>query len=178
MLFWAITNFHFLSLSSSPQHAALRHRHSGKAMSAIYSLRAIGTPPVIDRLNKLLRQLCNEGRPIHAPAEVISAVKYPVEAREWLLRYPEQEVRHRMIAKWLISGRPETPELLTQWCKTVKSMPDDFYLWKGDENIRASKIMIIREVKRERDAYIRRYKRWIEDGQREHFNSGTYEDPD
>jgi hypothetical protein len=55
-------------------------------------------------------------------------------------------------------------------------MPDDFYLWKDDPDIAASKRRIALSAVRLRHEYVRRYKRWIDDGQRMPLHYGCYED--
>jgi hypothetical protein len=176
LVFWAITNFHYAWLSVSEADPVLRHWLHSKVTTSITALRNIGTPTVMDRLNKLLRQLLNEGHEIHEPGECIDPDRYPAEAHMWLLDYPEPLVRYRMLGEWLHSSRPETPELVDAWCRRLHKMPDDFYLWKDDPDIAASKRRIALSAVRLRHEYVRRYKRWIDDGQRMPLHYGCYED--
>lgn len=176
LLIWGFTNFHIQASQIADLHKIERDVLMSKSQCSFLSLGNIGTPAVMDRLNKLLRQLQNEGHGIYEPGAVINPANYPVEAREWLLNYPEPLVRYGMLDEWLHSGRPETPELVDAFCKRLTAFPDDFYLWRGDPDVAASKRDIIEEVKRARASYVRRYKRWMADGQKENFNSGNYYD--
>jgi len=176
LLLWGVTNFHLAALDIPATNRMLRHWISSKSRESIASLRTIGTPGVISRLNTLLRQLCDEGHPIHEPGEVISPAAYPVEARDWLLNHPEPLVRYRMVGEWLMSGRPETPKLLYEWCRRIGSMPDDFYLWKGESDIVAAKKEIVNEILRQCKNYTAQHRRWMSDGQRLPFASGEYRD--
>jgi hypothetical protein len=176
LLVWAFTNFHFLGVDIAGVDSMQQQSLMGKSDSSVLALVNMGTPALMDRLNKLLRQLQNEGTPIYEACHTIDPRKYPVEARAWLLNYPEPRVRYNMCNEWLRSGRPETPILINEYCTRVNSMPDDFYLWKGEPNIVAAKRREIKATRMACDEYVRKYKRWMADGQKEGFNSGYYDD--
>lgn|GEM_PF-5648945 len=177
LLLWGYTNFYYDARRIVDMQDLYRDIAMTKSHCSLNSLRNMGTPTVIDRVNKMQRLMCDAGDDLSMPGETIDPAQYPVDAREWLLNYPEPDVRYNMVHEWLHSGRPETPELLNEWCRRINSMPDDFHLWAGDPNVPASKRKIVRYVKDLRVRYIRRYQRWQADGQKDCFNSGRYRDP-
>ena len=179
LLLWGFTNYYFVALTmaketgeETPDGLGITR---GKSDSSLRGLRNIGTPQTMDKLNKLLRQLCNEGRCIHEPGETIDPNCYPNEAKDWLLKYPEELVRVRMAHEWLGSSRPETPELIRQHIKWLKTLPKDRPFWSSG-NGESWKKDSINSLEREVKRFEVRYQRWLEDGKRLNINDGSYKD--
>lgn len=178
LLLWGFTNYHFVALTMPKEHSDYkpdgRDITQGKSGSSLRRLRRIGTPYTIDKLNKMLRQLCNEGRCIHEPGETIDPDLYATEAKDWLLNYPEDLVRWRMAGNWLGPSRPETPEPIRRHIKWLKTLPQKHPFWSsGDESWKGD---ALDTVERDLRDYEVQYQRWLEDGKHKNINAGSYKD--
>lgn len=179
VLLWSFTNYHSVALGmpmengeySSTGHFAM----SGMSSSSLSGLRHIGTPDAMDRVNHVLRQLCNEGRSIFEPDETIDPDTYPKEAADWLLNYPEDKVRMSMAHRWLKSSRPETPELIRKHIKWVKGLSKTHSAWYNSYD-GSYKAAMVESMEQQLKEYQVRYRRWEEDGKRLNINSGEYRD--
>jgi len=151
-----------------------------KSSVSLRGLCKIGTPNVINRLNKLHSKLLAEGNSLgHIPGETIDPDKYPKESREWFLNHPELEVRKNMFYRWYNSSRPEANEVMDLYIRQLEKIPKlDSYWTKGEREIDKPhmKEILLREKKEILGRRKREYKRWLEDGKRMPLKYGCYKD--
>ena len=171
------TNYALLArqLPGSYYENKLKGLYNDRATASIRALQSIGTPSVIDKLNKVLRKLKDEGKDTGEPCRTISPDRFPLEAKDWLLNYPDDEVRMNMARNWLKSSRPETPELIKQHIKWCKTLPANHPYWSNRAG-ECWKDTIIKSRESEMKEFEVRYQRWIEDGKHLNINEGSYRD--
>ena len=90
---------------------------SDRALSALLN---IGTPELIDKLNKALEKLNKNNRRYTGPGATISPDRFPKESEDWLFNSPYRMTREIMATRWLESKRPERVDVLRRYIKKLE----------------------------------------------------------
>ena len=153
---------------------------SDRALSALGN---IGTPELMDKLNKALIELNKNknNKQYKGPNAAIEPDRFPKESKDWLFNSPYPKVRKKMAGNWLGSERPETVEVLRRYIKKLEKTPklDPIFIMGAREYDKPHlKEIRLKRLNDQVDRYERKYKRWIEDDKRMPLRSGCYRDED
>jgi len=183
-IIWNTTNVEcadgLFALWTNAQGRTFTLPESGNNLDGAYCLlkplRTMGTPEIIDKINKGWLDLKKKGVFSGLPSETISPDAYPKEARDWLFHYPITAVRDAMANTWYWSERPEAAQVLRDYIKRLKATSINDSYWDAPEPRDSYKRARIKEIQNLADNYERQYQRWLEDKQRMPLHSGLYED--
>ena len=87
----------------------------------LWAIRTIGTPELMDNLNKAWLEMRKNDRRYPGPGETIEPDRFPKESEDWLFNSTYCRTREIMVTEWLECKRPERVDVLRKYIKKLEN---------------------------------------------------------